>query len=234
MVVYGEGFAPVRRSTAWCGRRRATRRRLPPGSSSRLARSAASRLGHALVDEATPFDPRNAYASSKVAQEFYAANWARLTGGAADRAALSQCLRAGHAARHALCRALPRFLCRPCGAAKRRRYSRTAISGAISSMSATWPRATVLACEKHGPGHDGLQCRIRHAAHRRRHGGGACRCAERAAAGRHRALPARRRPPYHGRFIPPARANLIGGRKSNFGTAWPKWRRNCEPSLRPI
>jgi len=35
-----------------------------------------------LVDEATPFDPRNAYASSKVAQEFYAANWARVTGGA--------------------------------------------------------------------------------------------------------------------------------------------------------
>ena len=91
-------------STAWCGRRRARRRRSPPGSSSRRARSAASRLATALVDETTPFDPRNAYATSKVAQEFYAGNWARLTGGAADRAALSQCLRAGHAARHALCR----------------------------------------------------------------------------------------------------------------------------------
>ena len=38
-------------------------------------------LGHALVDESAPFDPRNAYASSKVAQEFYAGNWARVTGG---------------------------------------------------------------------------------------------------------------------------------------------------------
>jgi dTDP-L-rhamnose 4-epimerase len=34
-----------------------------------------------LVDEATPFDPRNAYATSKVAQEYYASNWARVTGG---------------------------------------------------------------------------------------------------------------------------------------------------------
>jgi dTDP-L-rhamnose 4-epimerase len=33
------------------------------------------------VSEDTPFDPRNAYASSKVAQEFYASNWARVTGG---------------------------------------------------------------------------------------------------------------------------------------------------------
>jgi len=34
-----------------------------------------------LVRESAAFDPRNAYASSKVAQEFYAANWARTTGG---------------------------------------------------------------------------------------------------------------------------------------------------------
>jgi dTDP-L-rhamnose 4-epimerase len=38
-------------------------------------------LDTALVGEDTPLDPRNAYASSKVAQEFYAANWARVTGG---------------------------------------------------------------------------------------------------------------------------------------------------------
>ena len=37
-------------------------------------------LETALVNEDTPFDPRNAYASSKVAQEFYASNWARATG----------------------------------------------------------------------------------------------------------------------------------------------------------
>jgi dTDP-L-rhamnose 4-epimerase len=34
-----------------------------------------------LVSESAPFDPRNAYASSKVAQEFYCSNWARATGG---------------------------------------------------------------------------------------------------------------------------------------------------------
>jgi dTDP-L-rhamnose 4-epimerase len=38
-------------------------------------------LKTALVDEDAPLDPRNAYASSKVAQEFYSANWARVTGG---------------------------------------------------------------------------------------------------------------------------------------------------------
>ena len=38
-------------------------------------------LNNKLVGEDTPFDPRNAYASSKVAQEYYAANWARSTGG---------------------------------------------------------------------------------------------------------------------------------------------------------
>lgn len=34
-----------------------------------------------LVSENDPLDPRNAYATSKVAQEYYAANWARVTGG---------------------------------------------------------------------------------------------------------------------------------------------------------
>jgi dTDP-L-rhamnose 4-epimerase len=38
-------------------------------------------LAPALVDEHAVLDPRNAYASSKVAQEFYAANWSRATGG---------------------------------------------------------------------------------------------------------------------------------------------------------
>jgi dTDP-L-rhamnose 4-epimerase len=39
-------------------------------------------LQPALVGEDVALDPRNAYASSKVAQEFYASNWARVTGGA--------------------------------------------------------------------------------------------------------------------------------------------------------
>lgn len=38
-------------------------------------------LGTALVAEDTPFDPRNGYATSKLAQEYYASNWARVTGG---------------------------------------------------------------------------------------------------------------------------------------------------------
>jgi dTDP-L-rhamnose 4-epimerase len=38
-------------------------------------------LETALVNEDAPLDPRNAYASSKLAQEFYASNWARVTGG---------------------------------------------------------------------------------------------------------------------------------------------------------
>jgi dTDP-L-rhamnose 4-epimerase len=38
-------------------------------------------LAPSLVTEAAPIDPRNAYASSKYAQELYANNWARLTGG---------------------------------------------------------------------------------------------------------------------------------------------------------
>lgn len=40
-------------------------------------------LGTQLVAETTAFDPRNAYATSKAAQEYYAANWARATGGSA-------------------------------------------------------------------------------------------------------------------------------------------------------
>jgi dTDP-L-rhamnose 4-epimerase len=38
-------------------------------------------LAMGLVSESAAIDPRNAYASSKVVQEFYAANWARTTGG---------------------------------------------------------------------------------------------------------------------------------------------------------
>jgi len=38
-------------------------------------------LGPLLVTEEAKLDPRNAYATSKLAQEFYAANWARATGG---------------------------------------------------------------------------------------------------------------------------------------------------------
>ena len=42
-----------------------------------------STLSGSMVGEDAALDPRNAYATSKVAQEYLAANWARLTGGAA-------------------------------------------------------------------------------------------------------------------------------------------------------
>ncbi len=81
MVVYGEGFGR-------CPEHGAVR----PGPRLEAALAAGQfeppcpvcgrPLAVQLVDEATPFDPRNAYASSKVAQEHYATNWARATGGA--------------------------------------------------------------------------------------------------------------------------------------------------------
>ncbi|GLK72767.1 NAD-dependent epimerase/dehydratase family protein [Ancylobacter dichloromethanicus] len=82
MVVYGEGFGR-------CPEHGAVR----PGPRLESALVAgdfeppcpicARPLAVGLVDEETSFDPRNAYATSKAAQELYAANWARATGGSA-------------------------------------------------------------------------------------------------------------------------------------------------------
>lgn len=80
MVVYGEGVGLCPQHGA-----------ITPGP--RLEASLASgdfeppcplcghRLGTALVAESVALDPRNAYATSKMAQEFYASNWARVVGG---------------------------------------------------------------------------------------------------------------------------------------------------------
>jgi dTDP-L-rhamnose 4-epimerase len=82
MVVYGEGLAlcaehglvtPAPRLEA----------SLAAGDFEPPCPHCGKPLGIRLVGEDTPFDPRNAYASSKVAQEFYASNWARVTGGSA-------------------------------------------------------------------------------------------------------------------------------------------------------
>jgi dTDP-L-rhamnose 4-epimerase len=78
MVVYGEG--------AYRG---------PAGIARPAPRSAAdldagifdpaddqgNRLVPELIDEAAPLDPRNVYATTKLAQEYLAASWARSTGG---------------------------------------------------------------------------------------------------------------------------------------------------------
>ncbi len=80
MVVYGEGFGH-------CAQHGAVRP--APRKESDLAAGrfeppcpvCGQPLATDLVSESAPFDPRNAYASSKVAQEFYGSNWARATGG---------------------------------------------------------------------------------------------------------------------------------------------------------
>ncbi|HKS64194.1 MAG TPA: NAD-dependent epimerase/dehydratase family protein [Xanthobacteraceae bacterium] len=80
MVVYGEGVGHCAEHGA-----------VTPGPRAEAALSAGQfeppcphcgkPLATALVSENAPLDPRNAYASSKVAQEFYAQNWARVAGG---------------------------------------------------------------------------------------------------------------------------------------------------------
>jgi dTDP-L-rhamnose 4-epimerase len=80
MVVYGEGAYDCE-----------THGRVRPGPRARedLDRGAfepacpqcGAPVGCAVVGEDAPLDPRNAYATSKVAQEHLSANWARETGG---------------------------------------------------------------------------------------------------------------------------------------------------------
>ncbi|GAA4513887.1 NAD-dependent epimerase/dehydratase family protein [Nonomuraea ferruginea] len=82
MVVYGEGAYDC----PGHGRVRPA-----PRSAAALARGhfeprcprCDSEVVHATIDENAPTDPRNAYATSKLAQEHLAANWARETGGTA-------------------------------------------------------------------------------------------------------------------------------------------------------
>jgi dTDP-L-rhamnose 4-epimerase len=82
MVVYGEGayecpidgdVRPLPRSAA----------HLDAGLFEPRCPVCGSALSWSTVSEDATLDPRNAYATSKVAQEHLAANWARLTGGTA-------------------------------------------------------------------------------------------------------------------------------------------------------
>ncbi len=80
MVIYGEGLGR-------CAEHGAVRP--PPRAEAALAAGrfeppcpiCGRPLSPELVDEDTPPDPRNAYAISKLAQEYYATTWARATGG---------------------------------------------------------------------------------------------------------------------------------------------------------
>jgi dTDP-L-rhamnose 4-epimerase len=80
MVVYGEGIGrcPDHGAVAPAPR---TQSALAAGQFESPCPVCGAALSPALVGENTAIDPRNAYASSKVAQEFYAGNWARVTGG---------------------------------------------------------------------------------------------------------------------------------------------------------
>ena len=80
MVVYGEGvgLCPTHGPVTPGPRTEAS---LAAGQFEPPCPVCGEPLAPAFVTEDAPLDPRNAYASSKVAQEFYASNWARVTGG---------------------------------------------------------------------------------------------------------------------------------------------------------
>ncbi len=80
MVAYGEGIGLCREHGAVTPGPR-MEKALASGQFEPPCPHCGQPLSPALVSENAPLDPRNAYASSKVVQEFYAANWARLTGG---------------------------------------------------------------------------------------------------------------------------------------------------------
>jgi dTDP-L-rhamnose 4-epimerase len=80
MVVYGEGVGRCAEHGAVAPAPR-TEAALSKGEFEPPCPLCGKPIEPALVLEDAPLDPRNAYASSKVAQEYYASNWARVTGG---------------------------------------------------------------------------------------------------------------------------------------------------------
>ncbi len=82
MVVYGEGLGRCAdHGVVGPGPRRETD--LADGRFEPPCPHCGAPLATALVDEDAPLDPRNAYAASKLAQEFLSSAWARATGGSA-------------------------------------------------------------------------------------------------------------------------------------------------------
>jgi dTDP-L-rhamnose 4-epimerase len=82
MVVYGEGrYVCPEHGAQRPGARRVET--LDAGQFENPCPVCGRPLGWDLVDESAPVDPRSAYAASKLAQEHYAAAWARQTGGSA-------------------------------------------------------------------------------------------------------------------------------------------------------
>ncbi|TDE54723.1 NAD-dependent epimerase/dehydratase family protein [Nonomuraea mesophila] len=82
MVVYGEGaYDCARHGRVRPGPRRADD--LARGSFEPSCPRCGDDVRYAAIGEDAPVDPRNAYATTKLAQEHLAANWARETGGTA-------------------------------------------------------------------------------------------------------------------------------------------------------
>jgi dTDP-L-rhamnose 4-epimerase len=80
MVVYGEGrYLCPDHGVVRPGPRSVSA--LAGGSFEPLCPHCAAELAPGLVDEEAPVDPRNVYATTKLAQEHLAASWARATGG---------------------------------------------------------------------------------------------------------------------------------------------------------
>ncbi|MFD7919248.1 NAD-dependent epimerase/dehydratase family protein [Streptomyces sp. NPDC059740] len=80
MVVYGEGrYVCPRHGTTRPGPR--SEADLAAGRFEPLCPDCGGELAPGLVTEDAPLDPRNVYASTKLAQEHLAASWARATGG---------------------------------------------------------------------------------------------------------------------------------------------------------
>lgn len=80
MVVYGEGrYTCARHGVVRPAPRRATD--LAAGRYDPTCPDCGGTLASALVPEDAPLEPRSTYAASKLAQEHYAAAWARQTGG---------------------------------------------------------------------------------------------------------------------------------------------------------
>lgn len=79
MVVYGEGAyaCPTHGARTPAAR---TPEALRAGDFEVRCPTCGDQLASGLVDESAPLEPRNAYAASKVAQEHYAAAWARQAG----------------------------------------------------------------------------------------------------------------------------------------------------------
>lgn len=80
MVVYGEGVGRCPEHGAISPAPRSAKN-LAAGQFEPACPQCGHTLATALVAEDAALDPRNAYASSKVAQEYYCSNWARVTGG---------------------------------------------------------------------------------------------------------------------------------------------------------